>query len=75
MVVKLTDEELFRICSLRVVLSHMVVKRFVVLQNVADSLRVVLSHMVVKQLFPASGHVQRLRVVLSHMVVKLEQYR
>ena len=56
--------------SLRVVLSHMVVKQLLSASGHVQRLRVVLSHMVVKLcLFLLSSSVG-LRVVLSHMVVK-----
>ena len=52
-------------------LSHMVVKLFVVSVVCIRRLRVVLSHMVVKPNRRQSGNCTGLRVVLSHMVVKL----
>ena len=57
--------------SLRVVLSHMVVKQVPVDTLVRVRLRVVLSHMVVKPVLSNVFFALCLRVVLSHMVVKL----
>ena len=59
-----------KLTSLRVVLSHMVVKRFPISIGKIFSLRVVLSHMVVKPPYVVCPSYIRLRVVLSHMVVK-----
>ena len=56
---------------LRVVLSHMVVKRVPSGKLSLCRLRVVLSHMVVKQPLDFLLFMCCLRVVLSHMVVKL----
>ena len=71
MVVKPQLHTLCRHHSLRVVLSHMVVKLPGAEQNTGCGLRVVLSHMVVKHRFHRHIWKYRLRVVLSHMVVKL----
>ena len=57
--------------SLRVVLSHMVVKLQERWNEQRTGLRVVLSHMVVKLLLLEKAGEISLRVVLSHMVVKL----
>ena len=59
--------------SLRVVLSHMVVKQSIPHNFRSRCLRVVLSHMVVKPGRFRNGNEASLRVVLSHMVVKLLQ--
>ena len=59
--------------SLRVVLSHMVVKHPRPFVTGYNGLRVVLSHMVVKQMISKTEISFSLRVVLSHMVVKLPE--
>ena len=59
-----------RLTRLRVVLSHMVVKRYNHSLIEYRSLRVVLSHMVVKRTERYMCEFGCLRVVLSHMVVK-----
>ena len=59
---------------LRVVLSHMVVKRILGKGKTIWRLRVVLSHMVVKPESGIPANQSGLRVVLSHMVVKPQRY-
>ena len=71
MVVKLHSPPWWYQGCLRVVLSHMVVKRSHFQLLVVTSLRVVLSHMVVKLDTARLRPSRSLRVVLSHMVVKL----
>ena len=70
MVVKLILDFIAFKIGLRVVLSHMVVKRCEKISHNINSLRVVLSHMVVKQQVRLEDDWCSLRVVLSHMVVK-----
>ena len=70
MVVKQDGTHRLAFERLRVVLSHMVVKRLYIPLRRHSCLRVVLSHMVVKLNKQELIHLQCLRVVLSHMVVK-----